>query len=169
MAEQEHLTGAELRPSDEGDVARRGRVAGYIGIVSFILGVLILYLGYNGASKNPIVEAQVPYLISGGLFGLGLMIVGAVSYAASLILRSLPELPTTPRREAEPIAVVDVVAGATQAPQNGSSKAEVYIAGGGTSFHDPSCRLVERASEVRGVTREEAVSVGLSPCRVCGP
>ncbi|MFP5225663.1 MAG: hypothetical protein ACLGH3_08980 [Actinomycetota bacterium] len=150
-------------------MSRRGRVAGYIGMASFALGVLILYLGYNGASKNPIVEAQVPYLISGGLFGAALMIVGAISYAASLILRSLPDTPPATAPQAEVTAVVDVVASSAEGARNGASKAEVYIAGGGTSFHDPTCRLVERASEVRGVSREEAVSIGLSPCRVCGP
>lgn len=167
MAEQQ--TTDELHPgrSTEGDAGRRARVLGYLGIAAFLLGVLVLYLGYNGASKNPIVEAQVPYLISGGLFGAALMIIGGVAYAGSVVIRAITGSQDSPSGTTT-TAVVDVIPD-TPLVENGSTEGKVFAAGGGSSFHAGSCRLVERASEVRALSRETAVASGLSPCRVCGP
>jgi len=43
-------------------------------------GVTLILLGWFGASRSTIIEEQVPYLISGGLLGVALAIVGAVTY-----------------------------------------------------------------------------------------
>lgn len=39
-------------------------------------GVLLVFLGWNGAASVDRVEAQFPYLISGGIAGLSLVIIG---------------------------------------------------------------------------------------------
>ena len=39
-------------------------------------GVLLVFLGWNGAASVDRVEAQFPYLISGGIAGLTLVIMG---------------------------------------------------------------------------------------------
>lgn len=44
------------------------------------LGVTAIILGWVGASRSTLVEEQVPYLISGGLFGLALSIIGALTF-----------------------------------------------------------------------------------------
>ena len=46
------------------------------------LGLTAILLAWVGASRSTIVEEQVPYLISGGLFGLALATVGALTYFA---------------------------------------------------------------------------------------
>jgi hypothetical protein len=47
------------------------------------LGALCLLLGWLGASGTPYVEAQIPYVISGGLVGLGLIGLGATLWLSS--------------------------------------------------------------------------------------
>jgi hypothetical protein len=39
-------------------------------------GVLLVFLGWNGAASVDRVEAQFPYLISGGIAGLSLVVIG---------------------------------------------------------------------------------------------
>jgi hypothetical protein len=45
-------------------------------------GLTAILLAWFGASRSTIIEEQVPYLISGGLFGVALAVVGAITYFA---------------------------------------------------------------------------------------
>lgn len=42
------------------------------------IGVTMILLGWAGAAGSTLVEEQVPYLISGGLLGLALSVIGAL-------------------------------------------------------------------------------------------
>ena len=44
------------------------------------IGLLLIVIGYVGASGTTELSSQIPYLISGGLLGLGLIVVGAVLF-----------------------------------------------------------------------------------------
>jgi hypothetical protein len=46
------------------------------------LGLTAILLAWAGASRSTIIEEQVPYLISGGLLGVALAVVGAMTYFA---------------------------------------------------------------------------------------
>jgi hypothetical protein len=46
------------------------------------LGLTAIVLAWVGASHSTIIEEQVPYLISGGLLGLALAFIGALTYFA---------------------------------------------------------------------------------------
>lgn len=50
------------------------------GAVLMPLGLVLVLVGYLGASGTTELSSQVPYLISGGLLGLGLTIVGAALF-----------------------------------------------------------------------------------------
>ncbi|HEV7865679.1 MAG TPA: hypothetical protein VGR20_23490 [Acidimicrobiia bacterium] len=39
-------------------------------------GIIALVLGWGGLSDAPVLSAQLPYIVSGGLFGLALLGVG---------------------------------------------------------------------------------------------
>jgi hypothetical protein len=45
-----------------------------------VLGLANIIIGWAGAADATVVEEQVPYLISGGLLGLGLTIIGALTH-----------------------------------------------------------------------------------------
>ena len=46
------------------------------GVLLVIAGFIALFLAWNGASAKDYIEGQLPYLISGGLVGMGLIGAG---------------------------------------------------------------------------------------------
>lgn len=74
-------------------------------------GVLLVFLGWNGAASVDRVEAQFPYLISGGIAGLCLVVIGMGLIVVqnqrsdrALLQQSLRELEAAVRGE-DPAAV----------------------------------------------------------------
>lgn len=57
-----------------------GRLLLIAGGVMVPLGVCLILLAWQGASNTPLVFEQIPYMISGGLLGLGLMVLGGLVY-----------------------------------------------------------------------------------------
>lgn len=52
-------------------------LGGRLGIAVAAAGFVALFLGWNGAASFDDVPAQMPYVISGGLVGLSLVVIGA--------------------------------------------------------------------------------------------
>ncbi len=48
------------------------------GIALVVIGVIVVFAGYWGASGTDNVAEQMPYMLSGGAIGLALVIVGSV-------------------------------------------------------------------------------------------
>ena len=55
------------------------------------LGLVVIVLGWLGASNTPYDFEQVPYLISGGLLGLGLVFLGSFFYFAHWLTQLVKE------------------------------------------------------------------------------
>lgn len=53
-----------------------GRLGGQLGVGLCGLGFLLVFLGWNGAASVDRVPSQFPYLISGGIAGLCLVVLG---------------------------------------------------------------------------------------------
>ena len=71
---------------------RWSKLGGVLGIAYCIAGFFLIFLGWNGAASHDRVEAQIPYLISGGLGGLGLVVVGAALIVAHSLRADRVEL-----------------------------------------------------------------------------
>jgi hypothetical protein len=67
------------------------RILLFLGGVIAPLGLLVVLLGYWGASRTPYLFEQVPYLISGGLLGLGLVFLGSFFYFTHWITQLVKE------------------------------------------------------------------------------
>jgi hypothetical protein len=139
-----------------------GKLGGLLSLAVVGVGLLLIGLGYNGMASNTAVAAQMPYLLSGGLLGLSLVVFGTglmVNHGAREDRQRLEGLLQQ---------LVD-----TQ--QDGGIAARVpsdvdgLFAAGTTSYHRPGCRLVDGREEVGYVTAEEALARDLKPCRVCQP
>ena len=59
------------------------------GIVLAIAGFAVIGLGWWGASGTKYVYQEIPYVISGGIFGVALVIVGAALFARYSVARLL--------------------------------------------------------------------------------
>jgi Na+/melibiose symporter-like transporter len=87
---------------------KRTSVVGGRNVLVIASGVLVtvgltaIVLAWVGAAHSTLVEEQVPYLISGGLLGLALAIVGAVTYFAhwlTVLIREAREHEVTRRQD----------------------------------------------------------------------
>jgi len=61
------------------------------GAVLLPLGVLVVFSGWYGAAHSPYLFEQLPYLISGGLIGLALVITGGFLYFGHLVVKVADE------------------------------------------------------------------------------
>src|SRR4029079_12827232 len=57
------------------------------GAALMVLGLVAVLLGWYGAAHTPFGFEQTPYLISGGLFGIALVLVGGFLFFGSWLAR----------------------------------------------------------------------------------
>jgi hypothetical protein len=138
-----------------------GKLGNKVALGFIALGLLFILLGYNGAAGNLDVRAQLPYIVSGGLVGVSLVIFGA----ALMVTQSARE----DRRRIEGLLQQLVDAQPSGGYDSVPSDADGLFAAGTASFHKPGCRLVDGREEIAYVTASEAASRDLKPCRVCQP
>lgn len=162
-----------LQLSEPDPALRPARLALYVGIALAAVGAVVLYLGYNGAATNSLPQAQTPYVISGGLLGVGLMVIGTVVIALHVLLRvqadfraEIAETRRALEEIGESFARQAVLGGTAATP---STNGTVMVTKSSSSYHRPDCRLVARAGHARPLAREEAGLAGLTPCRICRP
>jgi hypothetical protein len=145
------------------------RFGARLGIGICLLGFVLIFVGWNGAASSDRLPSQFPYLISGGLGGLGLIIVGA----ALIVVQTGREDRELMRSELADLRAALEHAGGPS--KNGRTKdVEVPVARGQfvrgeTTYHLPSCRLLEGRGELASVGREQIAKLGLVACRVCKP
>jgi hypothetical protein len=58
------------------------KLGGLLGIGYCIAGFVFIFLGWNGAASHDREPAQIPYVISGGIAGLALVVLGAALIVA---------------------------------------------------------------------------------------
>ena len=117
-------------------------------------GLAAIVIGYVGASGTVHVGLQIPYLVSGGLLGLALVVFGSALLIVHGLNRQARLLERLERRERP----------APDPPANGL----VVVPAGASSFHRPGCTLVEGKS-VRRLKVATAERRGLAPCGLCDP
>jgi hypothetical protein len=132
----------------------------YLSLGAIGVGFVAMGLGWLGSARKDTVPEQFPYLLSGGLIGLGLVFAGS----ALLVVRALEQLRT---RFEEPAISARSVEASPNGGRRPSSRSEVIV--GASSYHLPSCRLAKRRDGAESVSVEEAKARDLSPCRVCSP
>ena len=146
------------------------KLGGQAGILLALVGFVLLFLGWNGAASYNFLPAQFPYLISGGLAGLALVVLGAALLIVqnareerAILLHALAEIRDAVERSAVSSNGSAPSALLTQAERDG------LVVAGGSSFHRPSCHLVEGRGILQTMSVEQAEARGLDPCRSCEP
>ncbi len=138
-----------------------GRLGARLALALAAAGFVVMGLGWNGMAGNLNPAAQLPYLVSGGLMGVALVVLGA----ALMVTQGARE--DRQRIEGLLQQLVDQthLPAGTQVP----SDVDGLFAAGTSSFHRPGCRLVDGREEIAYVTAQEALARDLKPCRVCQP
>jgi hypothetical protein len=153
------------------------RAAGYGGGLALLIigvGLLVIGLGWNGMAGGggqvngvPNLNAQLPWLVSGGILGLALVVFGA---AMLIVHNARVDRARLEAKLDELVAAVGSRPAATipypSAPP--AATAGTYVAGA-SAYHAPGCRLVQGRDDVELVTASTAADRNLRACRVCKP
>jgi hypothetical protein len=123
-------------------------------------GFVLIVLGWNGAANFDYTQGQIPYLISGGVAGLALVLVGLTLLVVNELKRSTAQLLAGLDRVNEANAIA---AGPTAVPGAGPT-----VVAGRATYHLPTCRLVRERADLQTMSPDAAADRGLAPCRICG-
>ena len=149
-----------------------------VGGVVLPLGVLLVLLGWFGAAHTGRLFEQIPYLISGGLLGVGLIIAGGFCYFAYWLTRLVYEGRDQNQALLAALERIEVrldgrgVSGGQLSSNGFGSPAATSDTGPflatptGTMFHRPDCSIVTDKSGVREVSPDDE---GMKPCKICDP
>jgi hypothetical protein len=161
---------------------RRFSVEQVMAIASAVLlplGLIMILLGWYGAAHTPYLFEQVPYLISGGILGLGFALVGGLVYFGSWLARGAAEQQRRTEEMSELLREIrdEMRSGSLAAPaptrrtrsssngQRDGAAPFVATARGGM-LHRPDCAVVAGREDLRPIG---AGGDGLSPCTLCNP
>jgi hypothetical protein len=147
------------------DDERRVRTGRLIGLLFIGAGFAVIGKAWDGAASINFVQGQMPYLLSGGFLGLGLVIVGSTLLLLTTVRaerRALhdkfDEMATVLGRNLSRMSV----------GSNGSGPSDQVVAGGSV-YHRPGCRILDGKQGLSMVSVEQAAAEHLSPCRACDP
>ena len=166
----------DLRTKASGDDGAKAMLVA--GGILVPLGFILILLGWQGASHTVNLYEQIPYSISGGMLGLGLIFAGGFCYFAYW----LTQLVYAARRDANDTrqilerieelltanaAMSTAGAAPSVAKATATATTKPFLATAtGTMYHRPDCPSVAGREGLRQVSGTEA---GLSPCRICEP
>jgi hypothetical protein len=143
---------------------RWNTLGGKLGLFFCIAGFAAMWAGWNGAASYNDIRKQFPYLISGGLIGLALVVIGA----ALLIIQS--QRADRVQLEANLTELRNILERMTGLPaSNGAAEADAdMVVAGPSAYHRSTCKLVA-GRDLRKMPVQQAQSAGLEPCRTCAP
>ena len=150
----------------------RVSLGGRLGLVVIAVGLLAIGLGWNGMAGaggqiNHVTDlrAQLPWLVSGGLLGLALVVLGSALVVAQSHRVDRARLEARLEELIGVVASRSTFTAVTEVPGDVAG----LVAAGTASYHLSTCRLVEGRDEAEYLTPTEADARGLKPCRICKP
>lgn len=140
----------------------------WVGWVFIGIGGLLVLLGYLGVSREAIVEKQIPYLVSGGVGGVLLCVVGAYFLGTEELRKDSGRLDRLETMVQELHDALLVQRGGGAAPPVEAEAPVLVAVVGGETFHRRDC-VMAGGKEVEAVTEGSAGAKGLQPCPLCEP
>lgn len=144
-----------------------GRYRLRLGALCTVAGLLAIVGGYVGVSGTSVTTDQLSYLMSGGLGGIALVIIGTGLLVVDYFTRLEQAIAT---------AVTAGGAGhaaATEPRSDGAPRSdgqeihEVVVVSGARRFHLPGCTTLARHQDASTMLVTKAVSEHLTPCSLC--
>lgn len=135
-------------------------------VAFLVLGIVFVILAWIGTAYTNLVYKQIPYVVSGGLLGLGLIIVAGFLASSASADRTAHAL----RRDLRALAAqIGTGTPAEGIPSVASANGRVLVVPGGRSYHVAGCPIVEGKEGVREMAPAQAIGSGLTACKLCGP
>lgn len=151
-----------------------------VGAALVLAGLACILVAWIGTSRTVLVAGQIPYLVSGGLTGLGLIFLGGFLYFGHWQAVMVKENRARSDADRENLTLlresIEELTAAIRAgltPSDGAAVADVRtpVATGlvatanGSMMHRPNCVAVVGKDGVRTVTEAD----GLKACGICRP
>src|SRR5687767_5962382 len=150
-----------------GDADRRVRLGRFLGLMFIAAGFVTFYFAWDGAASINFAQGQIPYLLSGGFLGLGLVVTGATLLFLSTI-RSERQLMTD--RYDEMARLLSRNLSRLQFSTNGHSpSSSAQVVAGATTYHRAECKILEGNDGLTTVTVDQAAADSLESCSDCNP
>ena len=137
----------------------------YLSVALIAFGFLLIYFAWNGAAEKDFIQGQFPYLLSGGIGGLGLILCGLTLVATQSFRRDVLSLQD--RIEELLLQQGGAPAGPTLTAVPDADDAVLVTTG--DTYHLGSCRTIRGRAGLDLVSADDAAARGLTPCRVCRP
>ena len=135
-----------------------------VGSILMPLGAVLVLLAWYGSAHTTRLFEQIPYLISGGLMGVVLVIAGGFCYFGYFLARML----ATSREMLDAMLRLEQRLEAVGPQQQPIMRTAAFVATkSGTMFHRPDCPTV--ASKPPAELRTVRTPDSLTPCRICTP
>lgn len=100
-ARRERFRGAVARLSERAQSKQLLRMLVLPGAFFVLAGFVLMFLGWYGAAHTARQIEQIPYLISGGFVGLGLVFIGGLTLACALWMSMLERFAETRERHGD--------------------------------------------------------------------
>ena len=143
-----------------------------IGWVLLGIAAVIILIGWIGVSGTPVVAKQIPYVVSGGIGGVLLALVGAYFLGTEELRKDSGRLD---RLERMVLELHDALLSRDDAPRpahedtsNSNGQAYVSLAGSDV-YHRPDCAMVASKASVAKVAPSTIQRRSLTPCSLCEP
>jgi len=145
--------------------SKRSKLGSQIGVILCLAGLILVWVGWNGAASYDRVTEQFPFLLSGGVAGLCLVVIGA---ALIVVQSQRAERATLERHLAGLSRILETLV-EVSADVRRHDGGEDFVVAAATAYHRPTCGLLEDHPRLRTVPVESAVGEGLLACRTCHP
>jgi len=141
------------------------------GAILMPLGIIAIMLGWYGVAHTKYQYDQLPYVVSGGLLGVGLVMLGGFLYFGAWLAKVANDQRESSRQMADTMLVLaDLISrqpGTSSAADTLADPGAVpVLAGSGSTVHRRDCALIAHREDLHVITGREA---DLATCRVCRP
>jgi hypothetical protein len=144
---------------------RWNTLGGKLGLAFCVAGLAVIWAGWNGAASYNDIRKQFPYMISGGLGGLALVVIGV----GLMVIQS--QRADRVQLESNLVELRNILERMEAAPttNNGADASDAgLVVAGPNAYHRPTCKLVA-GRDLRKMPAEQAEAAGLEACRTCAP
>ena len=113
---QDGLRQALLRWGAQARAAELVKLIVVPGAVAVVGGFVVMFLGWYGAARSYPEVAQIPYIISGGFVGLGLVVLGGLLLASAVWIAQLGRMQRAMEQRFEELAAPPAAEGVERGP-----------------------------------------------------
>jgi hypothetical protein len=145
---------------------KRTKLGHQLGVLFCLAGFVLVWVGWNGAASYDSSIRQFPFLISGGIAGLGLIQVGVGVW---IVQSQRAERTRLEENLAGLNRVLETLVEVTGLTGGAAGAGHGLVLAGTTAYHRPACPLVQDHPRLATTTAEMAAASGLAPCRTCTP